>query len=78
MTFTADEQEQHFKNCYGCNPNDAFESAKRSFTYEGGGINAVVTSMLSDVQEMILLGDGDSARKHLNLAKFFLIKDADK
>lgn len=78
MVFTFDEQEQFFKDRYGCNPNDALASARQSVMYETNGIIGLATAMLGDVQEMIFLGDNEEARKRINLVKFFLNKDMDK
>lgn len=54
---------------YGCNIETFKESIKQSLTYRLSGGSMVVASLMSDAQEMMALGDTESARMYLNRAK---------
>ena len=54
---------------YGCNIDIFKESVKNSITYRFSGGAMVVAGLMSDAQEMMALGDSDSARMYLNRAK---------
>lgn len=54
---------------YGCNFETFKESIKQSLTYRLSGGSMVVASLMSDAQEMMALGDTESARMYLNRAK---------
>lgn len=72
MAFTADEQEHFFQECYGCNPHEFKQSVKDSLTFEFGGMKMAITSILSDVQEMIARDMKEEARQYLNRVKFLI------
>jgi hypothetical protein len=57
---------------YGCNITEYKESVRRSFTYRYTGGNMIVASLMSDAQELIAMGDSESARQMLNRAKSIL------
>jgi hypothetical protein len=57
---------------YGCNIAEYKESVRRSFTYRYTGGNMIVAGLMSDAQELIAMGDSESARQMLNRAKSIL------
>jgi len=59
---------------FGCNPEEFVKNLKNSITYKFSGKEMAVTSMLSDVQELIELGQTERARKMINLSKYVLVE----
>lgn len=63
-------------NCFGCEINDFIESVKKSVTYKYDGetmaYQKIAMSLMSDVQQEIILGMHENARKTLNRAKYLL------
>ena len=57
---------------YGCNITEYKESVRRSFTYRYTGGNMVVAGLMSDAQELMAMGDSETARQYLNRAKSIL------
>ena len=60
------------KNCFGISEQDIREQYMNSLTAKLSGMEMVVMSVLSDVQELIEMGSSDNARKNINIAKFIL------
>ena len=62
--------------CYGMSTEDIREQYMESFTAKFSGLEMVVMSILSDQQEMLVMGAGPNSveyvRKQLNVAKFIL------
>ena len=62
--------------CYGMSTEDIREQYMESFTAKFTGLEMVVMSILSDQQEMLVMGSGPNSveyvRKQLNVAKFIL------
>ena len=62
--------------CYGMSTEDIREQYMESFTAKYSGLEMVVMSILSDQQEMLVMGSGPNSveyvRKQLNVAKFIL------
>ena len=54
---------------YGCDITAFKESVKSSFTYEMTGGAMVIAGLMSDAQELMALGDTETARQYLNRAK---------
>ena len=54
---------------YGCDFEVFKESVKGSFTYEMTGGAMVIAGLMSDAQELMALGDTETARQYLNRAK---------
>ncbi len=52
--------------------DDIIDTLKKSITYRCGGKEAIITSMLSDVQELMLLGHDEDARKKINVVKYLV------
>jgi hypothetical protein len=70
------EMTEFEKQCYGMTEADIREEYLNSITAKLSGVNMVVASILSDVQEMLNLGyDQEAIRKQLNIAKFCLFAD---
>ena len=57
---------------FGCNPDEFISNMKKSLTYKLSGKNMVVVSLLSDVQELIALGQDEKSRQMLNLVKYIV------
>lgn len=58
---------------FGVEDLDAFvEEIKESITYQVGGKNMSIMSLLSDAQEELAVGASESVRQTINLAKFLL------
>lgn len=57
---------------YGCDITKFKESVRRSITYRFTGGNMVVAGLMSDAQELMAMGDSESARQMLNRAKSIL------
>lgn len=54
---------------YGCNFEAFKESVRDSFTYEVAGGAMIIAGLMSDAQELMALGDTETARQYLNRAK---------
>ena len=59
-------------NCYGMSTEDIREQYMNSITARCSGLEMVVMGVLSDAQELLAMGRGESARKQMNVAKFIL------
>jgi hypothetical protein len=57
---------------YGCNITEYKESVRRSITYRFTGGNMVVAGLMSDAQELMAMGQTETARQYLNRAKSIL------
>lgn len=64
---------------YGCDINEFVASIKDSITYKLTGANMVIAGLMSDAQEVMAMGDTESARQFLNRAKhlMFLVMDGE-
>jgi len=62
---------------FGVEDMKAFEAMiKSTMTYLDSGMSAVASSLLSDVQEQMAMGDTESARQTINRVKYLLsLKD---
>lgn len=62
--------------CYGMSEADIREEYMESITAKFSGLEMVVSSIMSDCQEMLAMGTGENSiewvRKHMNIAKFIL------
>lgn len=54
---------------YGCDIQAFRESVKDSLTYKLSGGVMILAGLLSDAQELMAMGDTETARKYLNRAK---------
>ena len=63
---------------FGCDIEKFEKSVYESITYKAYGLNFVVTSILSDVQAMIALGQAENARQTINRIKYLLIEEQTK
>ena len=54
---------------YGCDIEAFKENVRYSITYELSGGAMVVAGLMSDAQELMALGDTETARQYLNRAK---------
>jgi hypothetical protein len=54
---------------YGCDIDAFKKSVKDSFTYEVAGGAMIIAGLMSDAQELMALGDTETARQYLNRAK---------
>ena len=54
---------------YGCDIEAFKENVRDSITYELSGGAMVVAGLMSDAQELMALGDTETARQYLNRAK---------
>lgn len=70
MTTTTYRSAEH--TVYGCNLTEYKESVRRSATYRFFGGNIVVAGLMSDAQELMAMGDCETARQYLNRAKSIL------
>ena len=59
-------------NCYGMTTSDIREQYMESITAKFSGLEMVLMGILSDAQELLAMGSGESARKQMNVAKFIL------
>lgn len=57
---------------YGMTREDIREQYMESITARISGLEMVVMGILSDAQELLAMGRGESARKQMNVAKFIL------
>ena len=63
--------------CYGMSAADIREQYMNSMTARFSGLEMVVMSVLSDAQELLAMGQQESARKQMNIAKFILAEMMD-
>ena len=63
---------------YGCDIDAFTESVKDSATYKFMGGGMVITGILSDAQELMAMGDNETARQYLNRAKALMFKAYDE
>jgi hypothetical protein len=66
------------KNCYGMSAEDIRNQFFDSITFKLSGPTMVVAGLMSDAQEVMAMGDVESARKFLNIAKFILFETTEK
>ena len=59
-------------NCYGMTEQDIREQYIQSITAKCCGLEMVVMSILSDCQELLAMGQTETSRKQMNVAKFIL------
>jgi hypothetical protein len=57
---------------YGCDMKAFKESMKDSISYRLSGAGMIVAGLMSDAQEVMALGDTETARQYLNRAKSIL------
>jgi len=60
------------KNCYGITEAQIREEYMNSITAKFTGLEMVAMGVLSDAQELMALGQTETARKQINIAKFIL------
>ena len=60
------------QSMYGCDIEAYKDSVRRSITYRFTGGNTVVAGLMSDAQELMAMGQTETARQHLNRAKAIL------
>ncbi len=60
------------KNCYGMTEEDIRDEYMNSITAKFSGLEMVVMGILSDAQELNAMGQTETVRKQLNVAKFIL------
>jgi hypothetical protein len=58
--------------CYGMSEVDIREQYMESITAKFTGLEMVAMGVLSDAQELMALGQTETARKQINIAKFIL------
>ena len=64
--------------CYGMTEEDIREEYMNSITARFSGLEMVVMGVLSDAQELLAMGQSESARKQMNVAKFILSEMMDR
>jgi hypothetical protein len=60
------------QSMYGCDIEAFKASVRRSITYRFTGGNMVVAGLMSDAQELMAVGQTETARQYLNRAKAIL------
>lgn len=60
------------KNCYGITQDQIREEYMNSITAKFPGLEMVAMGVLSDAQELMVMGRTEQARKQINIAKFIL------
>lgn len=60
------------RTMYGCNITEFKDSVRRSTTYRFTGGNMIVAGLMSDAQELMAMGEIETARQYLNRAKSVL------
>jgi len=60
------------RNCYGMSEADIREEYMGGITAKFSGLEMVAMSVLSDAQELMAMGQTETARKNINIAKFIL------
>jgi hypothetical protein len=58
--------------CYGMSEADIREQYMESITAKFTGLEMVAMGVLSDAQELMAMGQTETARKQINIAKFIL------
>ena len=58
--------------CYGMSESDIREQYMNSITAKFSGLEMVAMGVLSDAQELMAMGQTETARKQINIAKFIL------
>ena len=58
--------------CYGMSESDIREEYMNSLTARISGLEMVAMGVLSDSQELMVMGRNEDARKQINVAKFIL------
>jgi hypothetical protein len=58
--------------CYGITEAEIREQYMNSITAKFSGLEMVAMSVLSDAQELMAMGQTETARKQINIAKFIL------
>lgn len=58
--------------CYGMSAAEIRKQYMNGMTARFSGLEMVVMSVLSDAQELLAMGQQESARKQMNIAKFIL------
>ena len=59
---------------YGCDFDAFKESVKDSITYKLSGGVMVLAGLMSDAQELMAMGDTETARQYLNRAKALMFE----
>jgi hypothetical protein len=68
-----------FENkCYGMSEADIREQYMESITAKFTGLEMVAMGVLSDAQELMAMGQTETARKQINIAKFILSEMMDQ
>jgi hypothetical protein len=62
---------------YGCDMKAFKESVKDSISYQLAGGGMWVAGLMSDAQELMALGDTETARQYLNRAKSIMFEMMD-
>ena len=62
------------KQCYGMSQADIDQHYCNGLTARLSGLEMVAMGVLSDAQELVGFGEGDQARKQINIAKYILSK----
>lgn len=57
---------------FGCDPKEMLEFLKQTPTYTTMGKDSLVMSMLSDVQELIAMGQTEESRLAINRIKYVI------
>jgi hypothetical protein len=71
---TANEQTLWEIQAYGAKKSEILESVTDSITFKFSGPGMVITSYLSDAQEMIEHGSSNDARQYINIAKMLMME----
>jgi hypothetical protein len=58
--------------CYGITEAEIREQYMNSITAKFSGLEMVAMGVLSDAQELMAMGQTETARKQINIAKFIL------
>ena len=62
-----------FENkCYGITEQEIREQYMQSITAKFSGLEMVAMGVLRDAQELMAMGQTETARKQINIAKFIL------
>lgn len=62
---------------FGMSIEDIKEDYMNSITAKCSGLEMVVAGILSDTQHLVAVGDTETVRKQLNVAKFILMEMMD-
>ena len=60
------------EDMYGCSREELLEVCEDAQQPYMGGLSMLAMSILSDAQECIAIGDGETARQYINRAKFVI------